>query len=101
MKYIPHQERKIRTIILHEEYHAHSYENDYALLILSSPFKFTVSVDVVCLPKQYMRFDHSRCFATGWGKDSNGNMLRIEYVYFKQLELNFTIETRLELLYHE
>ncbi|KAJ4430279.1 hypothetical protein ANN_22491, partial [Periplaneta americana] len=66
----PHQDRGVKTFEIHPEYYAGALYNDVGLIFLDEPVDYAENVDVVCLPPQDAVFDHSQCFATGWGKDS-------------------------------
>lgn len=72
---LPHQDRFIQRIIVHENYHPGSLRNDFALLYLREPFQLADNVDVVCLPEPNDVFDRSRCWASGWGKDVFGRQI--------------------------
>jgi len=66
----PHQDRIAKTIVIHPDYYAGALHNDIGLIFLETPMEFAENVDVVCLPPQGAVFDHSQCYATGWGKNS-------------------------------
>ena len=68
----PHQDRGVRSVIVHEKYDAGAQFFDVAILILSEPVDYAENVDVVCLSEQNAVYDGSRCFASGWGKDKFG-----------------------------
>jgi hypothetical protein len=68
----PHQDRLAKTIVIHPDYYAGALYNDIGLIFLETPVEYAENVDVVCLPPQGAVFDHSQCYATGWGKDSYG-----------------------------
>ena len=68
----PHQDRDVQAVIVHEQFHSGTLFNDVAILILKSPLNLAENVDVVCLPDESARFDGSRCFASGWGKNVFG-----------------------------
>jgi len=68
----PHQDRNAKTTVIHPDYYAGALYNDIGLIFLETAVDFAENVDVVCLPPQGAVFDHSRCYATGWGKDSFG-----------------------------
>ncbi|XP_076644608.1 phenoloxidase-activating factor 2-like [Halictus rubicundus] len=68
----PHQDRRVQKVIIHDKFYSGGLFYDYAILILSEPFKREENVDVVCLPDPNVIYDGSRCFATGWGKDKFG-----------------------------
>lgn len=76
---LPHQDRAVQRIIVHENYIAGSLKNDFALLYLREPVVLSDNVDIVCLPQVNDIFDNSRCFASGWGKDVFG--IYIFYLY--------------------
>lgn len=82
----PHQDRDVKTIIIHPQYYAGALFNDIAVLILESPIEIAENVDVVCLPKQGMAIDESRCFASGWGKDVFGKEGKYQ-VILKKIDL--------------
>lgn len=67
----PHQDRQVSEYIVHEEYYKAAVHNDVALLFLVKPFVIGDNVNTICLPPQNQNFDSQRCFATGFGKDSN------------------------------
>ncbi|XP_011296220.1 phenoloxidase-activating factor 2 [Musca domestica] len=70
---LPHVDRRVREIIRHERFHKGAVYNDVALLILSEDFQWQENIRPICLPESSMKFDHSRCYATGWGKDKFSN----------------------------
>nr|XP_033329294.1 phenoloxidase-activating factor 2-like [Megalopta genalis] len=61
---IGHQDRKVQKVILHDKFY------DFAILILAEPVDLAENVDVVCLPEPNTVFDASRCFVSGWGRDT-------------------------------
>lgn len=67
---MPHQDRDVESIIIHPKFHPGSLRNDIALLTLSSPFKLTGNVGIICLPPRNLKVDIKRCVASGWGKNS-------------------------------
>ncbi|XP_076681415.1 phenoloxidase-activating factor 2-like isoform X2 [Andrena cerasifolii] len=68
----PHQDRAVKSVIVHEKYYAGALFFDVAILILSEPVEYAENVDVVCLPERSAVYDGSRCVASGWGKDVFG-----------------------------
>lgn len=64
----PHQDRGVVDILVHPEYTRGSHFNNIALLFLDKPVELDVNINTACLPPQDYKFDHQRCFATGWGK---------------------------------
>lgn len=82
----PHHDRRVREVIIHERFSKGSLFNDIALLILDEPFEFAENVQPVCLPPRNHNFDHSRCFASGWGKNVFGKEGKYQ-VILKKVEL--------------
>lgn len=82
----PHQDRRVKEIIVHENYHAGALYNDVALLLLQDPVDFAENVDVVCLPDRNTIVNSSHCFASGWGKDVFGKEGKYQ-VILKKVEL--------------
>jgi len=69
---LPHQERTVRQVIIHENYTAKVIYNDVALLILSSPFDRADNIGNICLPSENERISSRSCYGTGWGKNVFG-----------------------------
>ncbi|CAG0898358.1 unnamed protein product [Darwinula stevensoni] len=65
---LPHQDRKISKVVIHEAFNQRVMFNDYAVLILDSPVKQDDHIDTVCLPGPRTNFAGRRCYVTGWGK---------------------------------
>lgn len=84
---LPHQDRNVQKVIVHDKFSSGSLRNDYAILILSEPVNLAENVDVVCLPERNTVFDDTRCFASGWGRDIFGkNALAIRFRPFRRLQ---------------
>ncbi|XP_055528985.1 phenoloxidase-activating factor 2-like [Wyeomyia smithii] len=82
----PHQDRRVREVIAHDQYKKETVSNSIALLVLEQPFDLTENIQPVCLPPKNFNFDGSSCFAMGWGKDIFGK--KGEYqVILKKLQL--------------
>ncbi|XP_059478438.1 phenoloxidase-activating factor 2 [Neocloeon triangulifer] len=82
----PHQDRNVVQVLVHPEYYAGALYNDVALLKLDAPVNAADNVDVICLPEQGQNFDHSRCYASGWGKNVFGKEGEYQ-VILKKVEL--------------
>jgi len=82
----PHTDHDVQDLVVHREYYKGGLHNDVALLFLKSPVKFEQHISTVCLPPQDANFDHSRCFASGWGKDVFGKEGKYQ-VILKKIEL--------------
>lgn len=77
----------ISEVCRHESYHAVTYDNDIALLRLSTPLLgFNETMSPVCLPSSSSSFPVGKvCSVTGWGKTSQddfrvSNKLRVAHV---------------------
>ncbi|XP_066430964.1 chymotrypsin-like elastase family member 2A [Eleutherodactylus coqui] len=67
---------KLQNIIIHENYSNGQFQNDIALLRLSSPVSFTPYIQSVCLPDALdVLPDNSSCYVTGWGARTDGGSL--------------------------
>uniref|UniRef100_A0A8C9XBV0 Peptidase S1 domain-containing protein n=1 Tax=Sander lucioperca TaxID=283035 RepID=A0A8C9XBV0_SANLU len=60
--------RTVSKIIIHPDYNNVPFNNDIALMKLSSPVNFTDYIRPVCLASNFSQFHNSTpCWATGWG----------------------------------
>lgn len=82
----PHQDRDVAKVAIHPEYYKGALYNDIALLFINEPVELAENVQTACLPPQSTVFDHSRCFASGWGKDVFGKEGKYQ-VILKKIEL--------------
>lgn len=65
--------RKVSQVIVHPDYNNSYLNNDIALMKLSSVVSFTDYIKPICLAGNSSQFFNSTiCWATGWGKLSNG-----------------------------
>ncbi|KAK4292030.1 hypothetical protein Pmani_035177 [Petrolisthes manimaculis] len=80
---LKHQERKVRTVVVHPDYVPRALHNTYALLFLDTPADLTPNVDTVCLNTAY---NYGNCWATGWGTDKYGQEGEYQNV-LKKVEL--------------
>ncbi|XP_028422721.1 chymotrypsin-like protease CTRL-1 [Perca flavescens] len=61
--------RTVSQIIVHPDYNNVPFNNDIALMKLSSPVNFTDYIRPVCLASNFSQFYNSTpCWATGWGR---------------------------------
>lgn len=86
LEVLPHQNRQVKEIIVHEGYNKGTLFNDIAVLILDQPFEWQDNIQPVCLPPANTQFDFSRCYATGWGKNKFGRD-GIYQVILKKIDL--------------
>ena len=68
----PHQDRRVKQVVVHPEFNARNLHNDFALLFTEQDFVLDSHIDTVCLPEPGQKFHFQTCFATGWGKDKFG-----------------------------
>lgn len=66
---LPHQDREIQSMIIHDDYNNSTLTNDIAILILKLPVELAENVNTICLPPPNYSFDNERCLVSGWGKD--------------------------------
>ncbi|XP_016019885.1 transmembrane protease serine 11C-like [Rousettus aegyptiacus] len=60
--------RRIKNIIIHEDYHYPAHDNDIAVVNLSSPVLYTSKIRRACLPEATYTFPpNSNVVVTGWG----------------------------------
>lgn len=69
LEQIPHQDRSIHKIIVHEKYYAGALHNDIALIFLNEKFILRDNVGTACLPSQGYLLHSERCYVSGWGKN--------------------------------
>ncbi|XP_068831696.1 transmembrane protease serine 11C-like [Capricornis sumatraensis] len=64
----PQIQRSVKDIIIHENYHYPSHDNDIAVVRLSSPVLYTSNIRRACLPETSYAFpSNSDVVVTGWG----------------------------------
>ncbi|XP_067592280.1 transmembrane protease serine 11D isoform X1 [Pseudorca crassidens] len=64
----PKEKRRIRTILIHNNYNPETHENDIALLQLDREVTFTRNIRTVCLPDASQNIlPGSPAYVTGWG----------------------------------
>jgi len=69
---LPHQDRKVKEIILHPQYNKRNLGNTAAILILEEDFELAQHIDTICLPdiNDSDEQNHGEeCYVKGWGKD--------------------------------
>ncbi|XP_064267636.1 serine protease 55-like isoform X2 [Passer domesticus] len=62
----PLEEHNPDSLILHEEFNRTSLQNDIALILLSSPIKFSMEKIPICLPFVCDMDTWQHCWAAGW-----------------------------------
>ncbi|XP_041282078.1 serine protease 55 [Onychostruthus taczanowskii] len=62
----PLEEHNPDSLILHEEFNRTSLQNDIALILLSSPIKFSMQKIPICLPFVCDMDTWQHCWAAGW-----------------------------------
>ncbi|XP_068231253.1 transmembrane protease serine 9-like [Palaemon carinicauda] len=68
------EKRDVSQIIVHPQYSSKTFDNDMALLKLSSPISFPSDNKIapVCLPDAGNAYDNVDAIITGWGTTSSG-----------------------------
>nr|XP_035952811.1 transmembrane protease serine 11D isoform X2 [Halichoerus grypus] len=71
----PKQRRRIRTILIHNNYNPATHENDIAAIQLDGGINFTKNIHRVCLPEATQNIPPgSSAYVTGWGsREFGGN----------------------------
>lgn len=68
LDYSSAESRKLKSITVHPNYNAFTFDNDVAVLELSDPLEFSSTVYPLCLPDATHTFPAGKsCFVTGWG----------------------------------
>ncbi|XP_056639812.1 phenoloxidase-activating factor 2-like isoform X2 [Diorhabda sublineata] len=71
MEPIPHQDRLVKKIIVHPNFHPQTLQNDIAIVILERPFMLRENVGIMCLPYPGIKYERRRCVVAGWGRNSH------------------------------
>ncbi|XP_010074920.1 PREDICTED: transmembrane protease serine 12-like, partial [Pterocles gutturalis] len=64
-------QRKIRSIAVHPEFKADTFENDIALFELDSAVRYNDYIQPICLPPAHLlpfMYNETECFISGWGR---------------------------------
>ncbi|XP_065365727.1 phenoloxidase-activating factor 2 [Calliphora vicina] len=70
---LPFEERGVARVVTHPQYNYRNVANDFALVILNTPFTLGDHINVVCLPPANSSpTPRTTCYSTGWGKDIFG-----------------------------
>ncbi|XP_029311636.1 chymotrypsin-like protease CTRL-1 [Cottoperca gobio] len=70
--------RNLSKIIIHPDYNNTTFNNDIALLKLSSPVNFTDYIKPICLASNSSQFHNSTlCWTTGWGRLGKNEFLPV------------------------
>ncbi|KAI9585411.1 phenoloxidase-activating factor 2-like [Glossina fuscipes] len=77
---LPHVDKQVKEIIVHENYDRNTLHNDVALLILEESLHWEENIRPICLPEPNINFDGSKCLASGWGKDKQGREGRYQVI---------------------
>lgn len=86
---MPSVQRSVGKIIVYENYHTETNENDIALVQLTKLVEFSGSVQRVCLPDSSLKLPpNTSVFVTGFGSTvNNGEQLNLFYLVQVCLEL--------------
>lgn len=80
---LPHQDREIKSMIIHQDFYKHTLLNDIAILALKSPFELAINVNTICLPPPNRSFNKERCVVSGWGKENHSRESKFQTVLKK------------------
>ena len=69
-EFLPHEDYKVVSIVVHPAFRNASLWNDIALLKLDRKVEFKPHIDSICLPNIKQTFDGMECVTTGWGKNA-------------------------------
>lgn len=70
------EKRNIKRIISHQYYNSYTFDNDIALMELSSPVNFNQRITPICLPSPSHNFPAGKTvWITGWGATREGGEL--------------------------
>lgn len=70
---LAYEERGVLRVVTHPQYNPRNVANDFALVILNTPFTVGDHINVVCLPPaNSVPVARTTCYSTGWGKDVFG-----------------------------
>ncbi len=64
----PYIERRVRSIELHPDFDAHTFQHDLALLRFRNPVRFRENIIPICLPEGDSSFVGEAAHVTGWGR---------------------------------
>lgn len=67
---LPHQDHRVKEILIHPQFQTGSLKNDIALLFLEETITLAKNINFICLPPMGYRADDTLCVASGWGKDA-------------------------------
>lgn len=83
----PHQDRYVKSTVIHKDYYSGALFNDVAILFLESPVELGETINTLCLPTQDLVIPSgTRCYASGWGKDVFGKKGQYQ-VILKRIDL--------------
>lgn len=86
---LKHQERKIKSIVIHPDYYRAALYNDIALIFLEDQVILDQHIGIACLPQQgAATVSGTSCWASGWGRDQFGDHSQYQ-VILKKRELPF------------
>ena len=93
------QESPILDLMTHPDYDPKSYDNDFAIVKLAEPIKFTEHVGTICLPSVERNSDNVTAKVSGWGRMYDGVLLAdvLQQVKkFKVIFFSFNLVSRFQ-----
>lgn len=67
---LPHQDRSVVEVVVHDRFSSGSGANDIALLILDKAIELADNIGFICLPPPGSVFDGEQCISSGWNKNA-------------------------------
>ncbi|XP_072943306.1 phenoloxidase-activating factor 2-like [Epargyreus clarus] len=88
LEILPHQDRNVRKIILHEQFNIITADYDAALLIMETPFILAGQrhIGVGCLARD-MPAPGTLCYSMGWGRSLENLDAKINSALLKKIKL--------------
>ncbi|XP_072943169.1 phenoloxidase-activating factor 2-like [Epargyreus clarus] len=89
-EFLPHQDRNVRKITVHEEFLASAAQNDVALLFMETPFVLEDQghIGVACLARN-MPAPGTPCYSMGWGRSFENFDADINSALLKKIKLPY------------
>ena len=83
------QESPILDLMTHPDYDPKSLDNDFAIVKLAEPIKFTEYVGTICLPSVERNSDNVTAKVSGWGRMYDGVLNSDVLQQVKRIQSNF------------
>ncbi|KAI4458063.1 serine protease-related [Holotrichia oblita] len=85
---LKHQERKVKSVVVHPKFDMFALNNDIALLILVESFELNQHINTICLPSQNLLVEtNTECWITRWSKNSFESTSKYQLLHKQLLPL--------------